>query len=143
MVLICASLVKQLDLHLQKLPSPIKIELAMQNKKEKVSVILTEYVHLSLHDSTGEYSAQTVHAIVTPNLCNPVILGLPFLKHNKIVIDHDQRTAIDKTTGFDLLNPSICAPPKAPKKKLKDIFKEVTTNRKAVALELQNVCGRC
>ena len=105
----------------------------MQNKKEKVSVILTEYVHLSLHDSTGEYSAWTVHVVVTPNLCNPVILGLPFLKHNKIVIDHDQRTAIDKTTGFDLLNPSICAPPKAPKKKLKDIF---TTNRKAVALEL-------
>ena len=90
MVLICASLVKQLDLHLQKLPSPIEIELAMQNKKEKVSVILTEYVHLSLHDSTGEYSAWTVRAIVTPNLCNPVILGLPFLKHNKIVIDHDQ-----------------------------------------------------
>ena len=32
LVLICASLVKQLDLHLQKLPSPIEIELAMQKK---------------------------------------------------------------------------------------------------------------
>ena len=90
LVLIHTSLVKQLDLHLQKLPSPIEIKLTMQNKKEKVSVILTEYVHLFLHDSTGEYSAWTVHVIVAPNLYSPVILGLLFLKHNKIVVDHDQ-----------------------------------------------------
>jgi hypothetical protein len=31
-------------------------------------------------------------------------LGLPFLVHNKIVIDHESRTAIDKSCGFDLLN---------------------------------------
>ena len=107
LVLIWASLVKQLDLHIHTLPLPIKTELTMQDNKQKTIVILTEYVHLSLYDKTGEYSTWTIHAIVAQNLCSLVILGLLFLKHNKIVIDHDEWTAINITAGFDLLNPSV------------------------------------
>ena len=42
--------------------------------------------------------------MIAPDLCVNILLGLPFLKHNKIVIDHDSDTVIDKSSGFDLLN---------------------------------------
>ena len=64
LVLIWASLVKQLDLHIHTLPLLIKTELTMQDNEQKIIVILTEYVHLSLYDKTGEYSTWTIHAIV-------------------------------------------------------------------------------
>lgn len=52
-----------------------------------------------------------------PDLCINILLGLPFLKHNKIVIDHDLHTAVHKPSSFDLLNenvfPKHCAPSKS------------------------------
>jgi hypothetical protein len=90
----------------------------MQEGERKVSVFLYEYVKLWLYDSSGEYAAKSVHAIVALNLISPVILGLPFLTHNSIVIDHTARTAIDKEQGFDLLHPTVRPPPAPPKKKL-------------------------
>lgn len=41
---------------------------------------------------------------IANDLCVNILLGLPFFKHNKIVIDHKLDTAIDKLTGFDLLH---------------------------------------
>jgi len=56
-----------------------------------------------------------MRAIIAPNLVSPVILGLPFLSHNSIVVDHATRTAIDKLQNFDLMNPTIRPPPTPPK----------------------------
>jgi hypothetical protein len=51
------------------------------------------------------WTSKTIRAIVAPGLCSPVLLGMPFLSHNHIVINHEARTAVDKSTGFDLLHP--------------------------------------
>ena len=66
------------------------------------------------------WKSKAIRAVVAPSLCSPVILGLPFLSHNKIVIDHDTHTAIAKDSGFDLLHPEPPHPKPAPKKKLKE-----------------------
>jgi hypothetical protein len=68
--------------------------------------------------------SQRLCAIVAPSLCVPVILGGPFLAHNNIVIDHTVRTAIDKLSGFDLLNPKLLPPAPRPKRKLKEFFRD-------------------
>ncbi|KAH9010868.1 hypothetical protein EDB85DRAFT_2160526 [Lactarius pseudohatsudake] len=50
----------------------------------------------------------TLHAVIAPGLCAPVILGLPFLSNNKIVCNYAERTCL--VTGinppYDLLAPS-------------------------------------
>ena len=141
LVLIHKSLVKQLQIHCCKLHFPIETRLAMKEHDKKITVTLHKYVHLSLFDGSGQYSTQTIHAIITPNLCSPVILGFSFLKHNKIVINHDKCTVIGKTTGFDLLNPSVWVAVQAPRMKLKDLFKKVSTTWKEASKELDAACG--
>ena len=47
---------------------------------------------------------QKLYELLSPCLCAPVILGLPFLSHNNIVIDHVARTVIDKMSVFDPMN---------------------------------------
>ena len=49
----------------------------------------------------------------------------PFLVHNKIVIDHEARTAVDKSCGFDLLNENtFCRSRIPPSNNLSPIQKE-------------------
>ncbi|KAL6310447.1 hypothetical protein BKA93DRAFT_820868 [Sparassis latifolia] len=103
-VLIHDDYVRQLSLRWHKLPVPKFIEMAMADGDKKVVIKLSEYIRLSLHDPSSHWSARTVHAIIAPGLCSPVILGLPFLSHNCIVIDHELRTTVNKDTSFDLLN---------------------------------------
>src|SRR5882762_352988 len=69
-----------------------------------------------------------------------MILGLPFLAHNNIVVDASERTVIDKNCNFDLLHPVAPLPPKPPKQKLKEFFKELQQDRKLVIAELNMVC---
>jgi Aspartyl protease len=141
LVLIHKSLANSLSLPQRKLHVPIETELAMCEGDRKVVVRLYDYVKLRLYDSTGEYSAKTVHAIVAPNIVAPVILGLPFLAHNSIVVDHSARTAIDKTQNFDLLHPTVCLPPPPPKKRLHQVFNDIKDNRKLMLAELKMVCA--
>jgi hypothetical protein len=140
-VLIREELVNTLGLRRRLLPVPEDVELAMQTSKKKVVVKLTEYVKLQLYDPNCWWSSKTVRAIIAPGLCSPVILGLPFLSHNRIVVDHHARTAIDKTTGFDILNPAPPPPPPTPKKKLKQFFTELQEDRKLLVAELKMVCA--
>ena len=108
-MIIHEQLVKDLNLRRCKLHEPIVSELAMQPDGPKF-LKFTHFVKLKLYDSSGTYIAKTVHAVISPTLCVPVLLGLPFLKHNNIVIDADCHTAIDKKNNFDLLHP--LSPPK-------------------------------
>jgi len=140
-VLICEELVDTLGLRHHLLPNPEEVELAMQTGKKKVIVKLTEYVKLQLYNLNSWWTSKTVCAILAPGLCSPIILGLPFLSHNHIVIDHHARTAIDKTTGFDILHP-VPLPPLAPlKKKLKEFFSELQQDHKLLVAELNMVCA--
>jgi hypothetical protein len=104
-VLIREDYVARLGLERHKLRKPETVELAMSKNGEKFRIELTEYVKLQLFDPSCVWRARTVRAIVASGLCAPVILGLPFLERNKIVIDHEQRTAINKDSGFDLIHP--------------------------------------
>ena len=136
-VLISEAFASQLGLRRRNLPSPETVELAMQSEKKKIRIELNEWVKLRLSDPSALWTSKSVRAIVAPGLCAPVILGLPFLSHNNIVIDHAARTAIDKTINFDLLNPVPPPPPPPPKTKLKDLFQQVRQARKLMVAELK------
>jgi hypothetical protein len=105
-----------------KLFQTMSVEMAMPGGNEKKLVKMSEWVKLCLYDLSGGWKLKVVRAVVAPSLCAPVILGLLFLAHNKIVIDHEKQTAIAKDSDFDLLNPKLPPPPPAAKKKLKEIF---------------------
>jgi hypothetical protein len=96
MVLIRVDVVECLTLPLLKLCKLECFELAMMPEGHPRIIELPNYVKLSLHDPHSSWVSKPVCAIVAPNLCMPIILGLPFLLHNNIVIDHATRTVIQK-----------------------------------------------
>ena len=84
--------------------------MAMPEEGKKCVVRLNKWVKLSLYDVSGLWTSKTVRTIIAPSLCAPVILGLHFLEHNNIVIDHATCTVIDKTCSFDLLDEAEISP---------------------------------
>jgi hypothetical protein len=106
LVLINETFAELLALKRRKLLEPLPIEMAIPGKNRKIVTILTDWVKLRLYDPSGLWTARTVHAVIAPSLCAPVILGMPFLSHNHIIVDVASRTVIDKVADFDLLNPS-------------------------------------
>ena len=141
-VLIHTSLVDTLQLHHHTLHKPKIIELVMDSDGKKCEVVLHEYIKLKLYDPSNYWRSQTIRALITPSLCAPVILGLPFLVNNHIVIDHADRTVIDKKSRFDLLNPKPPPLPVQPKTKLKDLFTKVMATCKLVFAELKLACHK-
>jgi hypothetical protein len=108
------------------------------NSEESAHVSLTHWVKLKLHDRNNWYSACTVRAIVAPNLCHEIILGLPFLSHNHIVVNAHDHTVIDNNCMFGLLHP-ITPVQHIPKMKLCDLFNEMKVNCKLLIEGLKNV----
>jgi hypothetical protein len=43
--------------------------------------------------------------IIVPGLCVPLLLGGPFLSFNRLVMDHEDCTCINKSSGYDIFNP--------------------------------------
>lgn len=120
-VLISETFTVNLSLKRHKLHEPMSVEIAMPRKGKKVIVKLFKWVKLKLYDLSGAWTSKTLRTMIGPSLCANVILGGPFLAHNNIVIDHGAWTAINKTMGFDLLNPSAAEPVSKPKMKLKEL----------------------
>jgi hypothetical protein len=118
----------RLSLKCRMLLEPMTVELTMPDTNTKQTLQLSKYVKHQLYDPVGNWTSKTVRAIITPSLCAPVILGLPFLAHNNIVIDHALCTAVDKCSGFDLLHPTPPPVPKPPCRKLKQ-FNSKTLKR--------------
>lgn len=113
LVLIRPETVTDLGLPRHCLSKPVSITLALSSMSPSVTE-LWNYVSLSLSSLNNAWSPHPVCALIAPGLCSNILLGLPFLSHNKIVIDHNSHTAIDKTCGFELLNESTScrhAPP--------------------------------
>ena len=98
-VLIDEDLVAKLGLRRRKLPAPQRARLAMGDEE----VVLTEWVKLRTFSEDQKWTARVVRAIVTPGLAYPVILGGPFLKSNKIVIDHEFDCVMAKDDSYQLL----------------------------------------
>ena len=103
LILIHPDLIDRLGLKKHKLHKPEIVDVAFSNQKKKT--VLYYYVNLSLTSLDASWTSRSVKAIVTPDLCAPVILGLPWLVHNSIVTDHSACTCIDKLKSYDLLNP--------------------------------------
>ncbi|KAJ7585334.1 hypothetical protein C8J56DRAFT_1052639 [Mycena floridula] len=93
LVLIRPELTAEMGLKLQKLKVPEHVDVALKNG-DSIPTILSDYVTLKISSHNGQYSSQKVVAVIAPNLCFPMILGLPFLCDNH-VIDHSKRTCID------------------------------------------------
>jgi len=87
--------------HLHK-PLPISVAL---NNSALLNSHLYEYIKIVPYAPDSAWVGQTIKAVVTPKLCVPLLLGLPFLTVNHIVADFELRTAIDKLLSYDLLNP--------------------------------------
>lgn len=115
----------------------------MDKDGNKSPTTLTEYVKLSLFSTDQHWQSRAVRAIIAPNLCAPVILGLPFLEVNCIVVDHELRTCIDKTSKYDLLNPVLPPPPPGPKLKLRKHIEFTKEANKLVQAELKWVLTEC
>src|ERR1700683_5123689 len=103
----------------------------MENNGQKVEIYISKYITLQLHNPSALWSSKSVCTIVASGLCVLMILGLPFLSHNNIVVNASAHNAVDKKSGFDLLNPVIPAVP-IPKTKLKDFFKELKVDCKVM-----------
>jgi hypothetical protein len=140
-VLIDQTLVDCLHLPTHPLPRPFPVSGAFFTNSEQSShVSLTHWVKLKLHDHNNWYSACTVCAIVAPNLCHEIILGLPFLSLNHIVVNAHDCTVIDSNCMFDLLHP-IAPVQHIAKKKLCDLFDEIKANQKLLVEELKKTCA--
>ena len=76
-----------------------------------------EYVKLELQLGKGTWKSGVHKMKVNKGLPFPIILGMPWLSSEHILIDSHERTAIDKRTRYDLLNPPplIARAPTAPR----------------------------
>jgi len=84
------------------------------------------------------WSSCPVRALISPGLCSDILLGLLFLSHNHIVVDHHAHTAIDQTCGVDLLNDSSnILPAKPVKLSPKNKRKYITECCKLMLAELE------
>lgn len=138
-VLIRPELVEQLQLPVYTLETPEEVDIAIDTScKKKKKQILSSFVILRVTSTDQTFVAKPVRALITPGLCMPVILGLPWLEHNRIVCDHADRACIVKDLNYDLLHPPLIAPPKPPKKKLKQQISENKRYKKLALEELVN-----
>jgi hypothetical protein len=73
-VLIRNELITTPGLKKRKLPHPEAFDVALhENSKEKRSVILHDWCLVTISDPTSCWHSKSVHAIVTPELCSPLI----------------------------------------------------------------------
>jgi len=103
-VLISPELVELLGFTPHKLPKPKLVIMAVKEDKRK-ETMFREYVNITIVSADQSWSSHSCRAIIARNLCAPLILGNIFLSYNHFVIDHELCTCVDKTTGYDLLNP--------------------------------------
>ena len=130
----------RLECHLLKVPETISV--AISKTKKKVKMTLHHYVKFVVTSIDNAWTLKTVHAIIAPGLCMPVILGLLFLTHNDIVTDHKERSCIDKKTGYNLMNPTPVVPPPSSWMHAKDQIKFTKAAKKATLAELTTVCQK-
>jgi len=94
-----------MHLRRRKLPNPKEVVMAVGDGKEIFT--FDEWVPVTIISADQSWTSRTCRAILAPNLCVPILLGGPFLFSNNLVIDHEAHTCIDKSCGYDLLNPPV------------------------------------
>ena len=103
MVLICPDLVKHLNLVSQPLEQPERINIALSSTDQIDE--LTHYTIIDPASLDNQFCSLTLHAVIAPGLCMPIILGLPFLYMNKVVCDYASQSCLVTTTSppYDLM----------------------------------------
>ena len=144
-VLINTLLIAKLHLKQKCLPNPFPVSTAFFESTLNIpcpsdQICLTEWVKLKLYNWNNLYATHTVWALITPSLCHPIILGLPFMHHNDITINVQHGSAIDNNHSFNLLNPTS-RPVPIPKCTLKDSIAINIENHKHFMHELQTTCA--
>ena len=124
LVLIRPETVADLGLHTRTLFKPICITLALNG--ENTNCLLSKYVSLQLSSLNNAWTSHPIRALIATGLCADILLGLPWLKHNSIVIDHKKCTVIDKKTNFNLFDDSTWIP------RMKNIKLSPKTKRKYI-----------
>ncbi|KIK78068.1 hypothetical protein PAXRUDRAFT_36705 [Paxillus rubicundulus Ve08.2h10] len=121
-VFIDQTLINKLGLCICQLKQLLPVSVAMLNR-EKQEFSLLHFVKIFCTSPDLHYHF-------------PLLLGGPFLEHNKIVIDHEVHTCIDKDQNYDLLNPS---PPPSTLLLLAHSLPQLYDIKKAVVAELKDV----
>jgi len=131
LVFIDDRLVEKLGLRRRQLLSPQRARLVMGEEE----VMFSEWVKLRTSSEDQRWTARVVWAIVALKLTFPVILGGPFLRLNKIVVNHKFGKVTAKDAQFQLIpqiqDPQVLAeledmPTSQDKKKaFQDMFKEL------------------
>ena len=109
-VLICPDILINLGLTVRKVKKPFHTTSAFSNNE----VSFDKYVTLQPSSVNNAWLSRSTQALLSNKLCAPIILGLPFLQHNDLVIDHRLRSIIDKKCLFDLLDENSFKPPSKP-----------------------------
>jgi len=138
LVLMCPEVADELCLE-RHLKEPETVSIAIEDGKKK-KMTLYHFVKFTVTSLDNVWTLKTIHALIAPGLCMPIILGLPFLIHNDIVTDHAERSCIDKKTGYNFLNPPLVSPPAPPRKRAIDQIKFIKSAKKAALTELKEVC---
>ena len=92
-------------------------------------MLLLSYVEFKVTSLDGQWTSRNFFAIITPGLCMPLILGLPFLEHNGIICDHALHCCIHKKSGYNLLHPELPPPPPLPAPRV-PLKKQLKINRR-------------
>ena len=108
LVLIRPETVADLGLHIQKLFKPICVTLTLNG--ENTNCLLDNYISLQLSSINNTWTSRPIRALIATGLCADILLGLPWVKHNSIIIDHEKCTVIDKKCNFDLFDDTTCIP---------------------------------
>ena len=83
-------------------------------KERHGTVVVKEFVKFRLVSPDRSWQSRKVYAKVTPSLFTELILGLPFLKRERILLDAKKHSAIAQRTGTDLLKQRFDDPKREP-----------------------------
>ncbi|GLB45013.1 putative retrotransposable element tf2 155 kda protein type 1-like [Lyophyllum shimeji] len=109
--MISSELASRLSLPTRPLRKPLRVSGAFSKSqtdaplRSSPEIVLSSFVVASVVSPCAQWHSKSQVLIVCPNLRSDIILGLDFLARNDIVVAAKERTAIDRKTGFDLLNP--------------------------------------
>ena len=142
LVLIRPEVVADLGLPVQRLKNPVAVSLALNGVN--TTTFLDNCVTLSVSTVNNAWTSRLVTTIIAPGLCMNILLGLPFLTHNKIIIDHEKCFVVHRPSGFDILNENAVLPKhKVPKPTPHKHCLIIVQQRKDFIKELKWKCSEC
>lgn len=137
-VLILNTFADSLGLARHKLKSPF---VASGPFLTESCVTFTEFVILDLSSVCNSWAAKPTLAMITSSLLSPILLGLPFINHNRLLIvgdDEDKPAIIQLDMGWELLNGEFVPPPVICRK----VARERKEGKKTLYQKMQPPCEK-